>query len=530
MGVSFAWIVALVASTLAAPGQVWAQIDLADRYPATLDYVEGAVPREWTSGPEDVWELSAFAYKQRRDLALSFGHCHVVFGVHGTNVVWAVVLPDEPAPLKTGLPGGGEHVSSLWFRFHPALVGKLFPKKTVVGPGPEALLAQGRRIYAWKINASWQSGNQPVIPWKHGLVIDVETHEGPRRLYTVDTKTRQVKHEPYFDERALPAIVPTTAERSLEAFDAVWKAFDEEYPLFTLKPEVDWAELGERNRPLAAAATSTYETGAVLASLLQPLQDLHVWVRVGGEFVSMSYRPRPLNASWAGSEKLTGPFVNTRRGLAWARTKDDLGYLNVYALSDWNLQCEFDQALESLADSWGLVIDLRFNGGGDELLARKLAGRFLDETRVYSTNRYRAGPGHDELGPLLERPCEPRGPWRYEAPVVVLTGQRTMSSAESLVLMLAQCPQVTTLGDRSAGSSANPRLLELPGDIAVNLPRWLDMDPEQRPIDGQGVAPDVPLETGDDDFDEQHDAVLAAALERLRDTPRRERREARASR
>ena len=77
----------------------------------------------------------------------------------------------------------------------------------------------------------------------------------------------------------------------------------------------------------------------------------------------------------------------------------------------------FDQVLDSLGDTWGLVIDLRFNGGGDELLARDIAGRFVDQQRVYSMNQYRSGPAHTDLGPKLERAFTPRGPWRYASPV-----------------------------------------------------------------------------------------------------------------
>ena len=132
-------------------------------------------------------------------------------------------------------------------------------------------------------------------------------------------------------------------------------------------------------------------------------------------------------------------------------------------------------------------------------------------------------PGHADLGPVLERKLEPRGPWRFESPVVCLQGQKTFSSAESMALMFAQCPQVTTMGTRTGGSSANPRRIELEGGIQVNLPRWNDMDPAGKPIERVGVAPEVEIRAKPEEFTATQDPVLEAALASLRKTPESQR-------
>ncbi len=250
--------------------------------------------------------------------------------------------------------------------------------------------------------------------------------------------------------------------------------------------------------------------------MLEPLDDLHVWVQASGAFVPLQQRERPQNASWNGSKVLIGGFRSQTRGIVGGRTKDDLGYVNVQTLSSEEVGAAFDAFLEELADTRGLVLDLRWNGGGDERLARRIAGRFLAEPLVYATHQFRDGPEHDAFGPVSERVCEPRGPWRYEAPVVVLFGQRTMSSAEALALMFAAAPGVTTMGDRTAGSSGNPRTLELRGGIRVNLPRWRAMTPELVPIEHAGVAPDVAVPARPEAFTATFDPVLARALEHLR--------------
>jgi hypothetical protein len=374
-------------------------------------------------------------------------------------------------------------------------------------------------MHAWKIRGSMQSGDLPVCPQREWTILDLDTTDGVRRFFVADSKEKTVKYEGAFEKRPLPPLVPIESADALKAFEQVWGDFDREYAMFGLRPDVDWAKLRDEFRPKAEAAKTTYELGVVLGDLLANLKDLHIFVRVADEVVPGFNRPRPGNASFEATLAQAGSIKQRAQDLLWARTEDGVGYINVFRLSDENLPRDFDRALETLADTWALIIDLRFNGGGDETLAQRIAARFVDERRNYSISQYRSGPAHTDLGERKPRHIEPRGPWLYRAPLIVLTGQKTMSSAESFALMLAQCPQATTMGDRTAGSSANPRQIELPGKIVVNLPRWIDLDPDGKPIDTAGVAPRVPIAAKESDFTPTADPVMAAALKRLREIP-----------
>lgn len=490
--------------------------DLSERYPATLDHSPQGGGLEWTCGEKDVWRVTEFVWAVGKEFRLEMGPSQVAFGCHGTNVVWAAVFPDQPGEIAVADPGRGEQVTSVWMRFHPARVAELFPAQTVSGRGQKSTIARGKRLAAHKMIACWQSGNRPVVPWRRSVTIDVETGQGPRRFYSIDTDARTVRYVDAFRQRTLPRPAPVDRTAARQAFDTVWEAFDRQYAMFVVKPQVDWAELGRVYRPRAESAGDGYELGVVIGEMLDHLEDLHVYVKVGNEHIPGYNRPRPINASWKAVSHLIGPVTETRRDLAWGRTGDGVGYINVYKLSDRGLPGVFDEVLGKLGDTRGLIVDLRFNGGGSEPLGIQIAGRLIDRPRVYGLNQYRSGPKHTDLGPKLRRTCRPSGPWHYVGPVIVLQGQRTMSSAESLLLALAECPQVTTMGDRTAGSSGNPRRIKLPAGITVNLPRWLDMDPQGKPIDAVGVTPDVPVKTTPADFSDRRDPVLTAALEELR--------------
>ena len=495
--------------------------DLAKRYKATLDFSDAGIQREWTCESGDVWALSSFAFDRGSQLTLRCGKANVVFGVHAGNVVWAAVLPAEPGTIDSNVAGAGEHFTSIWMRFHPSLVGELFPAKSVTGAGDERSILWARRLYAHKINCGWQADNFPVIPKRDSIVLDCETREGPRRYFTVESGS--VSCEKAFESRSLPALAPIDPKLAIEAFDQAWKAFDAEYAKFTLRPELDWAGLRDRYRPWAEQARTTFEAGATIGLMLARLRDLHVWVKAGDDFMPGYNRPRASNGSWRAAEKLIGTLQDTKHDLVWGKTSDGIAYVNVHQLGDAELTKEFDAALEQLGGTWGLILDLRYNGGGDELLGMSIASRFADKKRVYAKNRYRAGAKHDQLGPEIPREFEPRGPWRYAGPVVALWGQKTMSSAESLAMMLATCPQVTSMGDRTAGSSANPRRLELPGGIVANLPRWTDLDPKGNPIEDVGFAPQTKIEVKREQLTDASDPVLEAALASLRKTPKQKR-------
>jgi hypothetical protein len=110
----------------------------------------------------------------------------------------------------------------------------------------------------------------------------------------------------------------------------------------------------------------------------------------------------------------------------------------------------------------------------------------------------------------------PTGPWRYDRPVVLLIGQKCMSSNESFVAMMEGAPTVTTMGDRTCGSSGNPSLVELPVEITVSLPRWIDLLADGRPLDEGGIRPRVPFQAELGAFEGERDDLLEAALSRLR--------------
>jgi hypothetical protein len=368
------------------------------------------------------------------------------------------------------------------------------------------------------MGSSWQAGRRALIPEPKDLTVDVDTQGGPRRFFIVDTEAKTAQYADGFESSPVKLPPAITRELAEAAFDQLWNAFDEKYAMFVLRPEVDWAKLREQYRPQALACQSTAEFAEVCANLLRNLRDLHVWLTVAGANVPVFNRPRASNANPRADQAIVGE-LSARGPVAWGVTTNKIGYLAIYAWNNEGIPSQCDEALEQMRDTRGLVVDVRLNGGGAEPLATEVAGRFLTNDFVYGSDQFRNGPSHTNLTAHNDRTVEPRGPWRYNRPVVLLIGQKCMSSNESFVGMMTGDPDLTTMGDHTCGSSGNPEIIHLPLDMTVSVPQWIDYLPDGTVLDEHGFQPQVPFSGSPSAFAGDRDDLLTAALTRLAAAP-----------
>ncbi len=495
-------------------------VDLLARYPTSLTAGDTAPDRarEWQFGPGDVFRLSRFAFEVSKGFKVETGPADLGVGRSSDGAVWAVLLPRAGGTL-TREGTNTEAIAHVWLRFHPRELNRLFPPETVFADGATNLVAQVRVIANTKMTSSWQAGGRAMIPEPKDLTVDVDTQGGPRRFFMVDTSAQKAEYVAAFEKRSVKPPPALTPELAAESFDQLWQAFDRDYAMFVLRPELDWNKSREQFRPRALASKSAYEFADVCAEMLKPLRDLHVWMTVAGAHVPVFNRPRAANANPSAHRALLGEVQGKGR-VQWAVTSDKIGFLAIYG---WNtgsqIPAQCDEALEAMRDTRGLMVDVRLNGGGDEPTAGKVAGRFLAKEFIYSYSQYRNGSSHTNLTEKYPRRIQPRGPWRYDRPVVVLIGEKCMSSNESFIGMMTGATNVTTMGEHTCGSSGNPRIVNLPLDITVSVPRWIDFLPDGTPLDERGFQPQVRFEPKPGAFEGERDDLLAAALERLRQVP-----------
>lgn len=312
-----------------------------------------------------------------------------------------------------------------------------------------------------------------------------------------------------------------TPELNRAAVEDLRKAVDERYA-YRDRVVKDWGAVFEEHRAAMEVATTRGAFAREAARLLQRAEDLHVSLMVGDEDwsvrVGTASRSVPPNVDANTLAELVPGWKRVSDAVEWGKYDDGVAYVAVHECSDAAADEAVAVLREAKAGGWlkGVVLDLRRNAGGDELAARTLAGLFLDAERVYAKNRNRDPEFLGGWSPVYDRVVSPAlVADRLRVPTAVLIGPYCMSSCESLVLMLKGASGVVTVGERTYGSSGNPRPTRLANGVTAWLSRWEDLTVDGRQVEGVGVEPEVVVECGPDEF-QTGDPVLERGLKEVR--------------
>ena len=156
----------------------------------------------------------------------------------------------------------------------------------------------------------------------------------------------------------------------------------------------------------------------------------------------------------------------------------------------------------------GLIIDLRYNGGGYLDGAVDLTSMFLRSGLVVTVEgREGELQRHEVSGaPILEN-----------MPLAVIINQASASASEILAGALQDHHRAKIIGMKSFGKGTVQEVIDLPGgsSLRVTIARW--KTPSGRDLSKEGVAPDIVVDRTQEEMtagsDKQLDAAIAWLME-----------------
>jgi len=189
--------------------------------------------------------------------------------------------------------------------------------------------------------------------------------------------------------------------------------------------------------------------------------------------------------------------------------QDDLFYISINQFSDDTLK-EFQSAATQalLNDSKGIILDLRFNGGGYLDSAVHILGEFL-ETNLPAVQMQ----GKDVQS---SKTLTTSGPARLNnLPVAVLINQASASAAEIVAGTLQDFGRAIVVGQKSYGKGTIQDVIPFRdgSTLRITIAKWLTGKGQD--INENGISPDFMVEISEEDVNNSFDSQLEKARELL---------------
>ncbi len=209
---------------------------------------------------------------------------------------------------------------------------------------------------------------------------------------------------------------------------------------------------------------------------------------------------------------MSRPFGHIPSVPVWirsARIDGRTGYVAFSAFIDpARLMPRFNEAIASLHDADGIVIDLRGNTGGLGDMLAGMAGWFITTKGVsLGTMVTRSGS--------LKLAVHPR-PAPFAGPVAVLIDELSMSASEVLAQGLRDAGRARVFGRKSAGAVLASMVERLPNGDGFQYPTARFEFPSGAVVEGVGVIPDVAIQPVREALLAGRDAVTDAAVQWIR--------------
>ncbi|MGV3711294.1 MAG: S41 family peptidase [Gemmatimonas sp.] len=169
-------------------------------------------------------------------------------------------------------------------------------------------------------------------------------------------------------------------------------------------------------------------------------------------------------------------------------------------------------AVDSLRDADGIVVDVRGNLGGMAMMATGAAGHFVDSTHTLGTMIQRGGAQRFIINPQRVNGANQRVT-PFAGPLAIVVDELSISTTEIFAAGLQSLGRARIFGAQSAGQALPSVAERLPnGDVLYHaIANFLS--PTGRPVEGDGVIPDVAVPLTREALLKGWDPALDAAVD-----------------
>ena len=327
-------------------------------------------------------------------------------------------------------------------------------------------------------------------------------------------------------------------------FETFWTTFKNNYAFFQLKG-INWDSSYKKFSVLVNKKTNQKELINILGQMVEPLKDGHITISKGEEILYKAKKPSYFKQEFKGIEPAFWQTVYTTlknnnfspvvgigpvfrdENLYYVSKSLTVGYIRITRcfanpesifddnkeIGDTKLMLTlFDSIITTLANTKSIIIDIRANGGGHGGI--ELASRFTNEKIMTHYKAIRTKGNYESFTKLEPNYLTPNNGIKYLNPIIILTNDKTASSAEDFTISLYQLPSVTTIGTNTSGMLSDMFSGNISNKISFTLSNQRYYSTDYKLLEDLGVPVKIEVKNCKQDIENEIDPVIIKAIKK----------------
>ncbi len=326
------------------------------------------------------------------------------------------------------------------------------------------------------------------------------------------------------------------AKDPLYNFKVFAETVQEHYAFMELN-QIDWSTLYEQQKNKLNKKSTDAELYLVIEETLEMLNDNHAYLKAGEEVYEaiqqLSDKKEDMSdeenlpeygdfgiAEMVAKHHLQEEMTKDSWLIQWGKLNDSIGYIQIKAMwlyADLEIPKSLideigfvnayvktfhkmyrgdyiekeikgvnnimDQVMDDLSGMKSIVIDVRFNGGGQDAVSFEILSRFTPTKLQIATQKLKYGNQFSPVIPLYIQGT----PNAYTKPVYVLTSQQTGSAAESFALATISMKNAKRIGSPTSGAMSTSLEKSLPNGWFFSISNEIWMDNQGKIYENEGI-------------------------------------------
>ena len=306
-------------------------------------------------------------------------------------------------------------------------------------------------------------------------------------------------------------------------FDVFMETVKEHYAFLKLN-EINWDELYQNQKAKLAPNSNDADLFIIIEETYEILNDNHAYLDATGEVYDLVDKLYPEEEEPEDTLPKIGDFhvahkvaqhylqedmTKDSELIQWGKIEDDMGYIQLIVMTMFAELTEFtihskgfgdafvqardemfeeaylekevegvrkimDVLMKDLSDTESIIIDIRFNGGGTDVVSFEILSRFIQDKIQVASHKFSYSDRHTPIDPIYINGS--KNP--YLKPVYILTSPQTGSAAEAFSIATMSLPHVTRIGSATMGAMSTTLDKCLPNgwEFAVSNEVYMDND------------------------------------------------------